>query len=349
MSAKHEYVITLNAGDYHTKPVVYDYGRNKGLELYVSSKGVQIRFETRRLKEEKALVEYADKLLQDAIRKSLVLYALHTGCPMDIGVMLISVDNAQPVICMPSLEQNSPIYSMLREFLHPIHPIWDNHEIFTTLCRFTKTSEKNDSRVAALYSLLLSKTKHYEIERFIYMWMAVNGLYSYVAQQANLHMPLTQKGKQRQLKSEEDKIRFLALYTGMRYDCFIPSAKEKKLIREAEIRFSDMAVWTDESTRNTAVSEVANKVLEEELPMDEQAFLTLWLPYKLRCKYFHAEQPVPMICFRDEYLLRVIGKLNDVIETFIDTELPRWLGKEADRKRNGTVSLALSFVLKNEM
>ena len=43
----------------------------------------------------------------------------------------------------------------------------------------SKTKTTYDSRIASLYALICSKSKHYEAERFIYLWMAFNGMYGY--------------------------------------------------------------------------------------------------------------------------------------------------------------------------
>lgn len=62
----------------------------------------------------------------------------------------------------------------------------------------------------------------------------------------------------------------------------------------------------------------------EEGKMHPYMALLLYLSYKMRCNYFHAERPVAMICFENEHPIPVLKILNAFIEDFLDSNLSRW-------------------------
>ncbi len=58
--------------------------------------------------------------------------------------------------------------------------------------------------------------------------------------------------------------------------------------------------------------------------MHPYASLLLYLSYKMRCKYFHAEKALPLICFVNEHPLPVLRVLNVILEDYLDENLHRW-------------------------
>ena len=66
------------------------------------------------------------------------------------------------------------------------------------------------------------------------------------------------------------------------------------------------------------------KVIE----FDQQALMLLWLPYQIRCNYFHGENAIPVFCYQDESLLQVISFANNLLEAFLRSELIKWICKD---------------------
>ena len=58
------------------------------------------------------------------------------------------------------------------------------------------------------------------------------------------------------------------------------------------------------------------------------AALLLYASYSFRCKYFHAERVMPLICFENEHPIPVLRFLNILIEDYIDENLYKWFSKE---------------------
>ena len=352
---KHECVVTINHFDGDAPPLKYTYRNCKDIELYVGDNGIKVRYMTTVPIDPDKLIQLKYDWLKDAIRKACIISALHSQKPFPVHFILFSIDHDQPLIYTPESNQ-SAIYSMLNAFPHRISRLMDDPQIFSLICSFNKSKEKEDSRFSSLFSYLVSKTKVYEIERFIYLWMSINGFYSHLARIVKDDVPATDRGKMRCIyKSEEDAIRFLALVSGYKYEAFFDKgAIENSLIRMTEIELSKVENVLDEQILNDTFANIMDKCKAidksgRDPPMDYKAFFTLWFPYKLRCKYFHAEQPIPMICFSDEYMLRVIGNVNTILENFLDTELPLSLNGEYLKKISRAREIAQTFLLKSEM
>jgi len=61
---------------------------------------------------------------------------------------------------------------------------------------------------------------------------------------------------------------------------------------------------------------------------DWLALMLFWLPYRLRCHYFHSENTVPVFCYEDEKLLQGLAFVNELLEGFLSKELTTWVTRE---------------------
>lgn len=62
--------------------------------------------------------------------------------------------------------------------------------------------------------------------------------------------------------------------------------------------------------------------------MDPKGFFIFWLPYQLRCKYFHGEKAVPMMSFSREAPIPTLCLVNNILEDFLDSELVKWFDND---------------------
>lgn len=53
-------------------------------------------------------------------------------------------------------------------------------------------------------------------------------------------------------------------------------------------------------------------------------FMLLWLPYRIRCKYFHSDITMPIYAVKNESILKELEILNKIIESFLDESIPVW-------------------------
>lgn len=343
---KHEYYIYINCFEKSDITITYDYRSIKNIVMDISRSGARIHFFMTKDKDHQSILHATDKMVQDAIRKAIVISYLYSGQAQTVKAIILCVDGGAPEIFLP--DSSSPIlFSMFREDARQLSKAWNDSNIFQTVCSFTKTKEKDDSRFAALYAFLVSKSTVYEIERFTYLWMAMNGLYGFIAKQATPFLPLSAKGKPRKF-SEDDSIRFMAQLKGWKFDCAISNKNKASFFQKAELVAADKDCWISDTQLGAALSDIA-KDIGEEIQIEPAAFALLWFPYQLRCKYFHGEMPILALCFADEYLLRVFKNVNDRLELFLEEYLPQWLGEYKMKQEPLMQSLASSFVMKSEM
>lgn len=218
------------------------------------------------------------------------------------------------------------VYSMLNTMFRNMGPAWRNPAIIQEVCAKTKTRANDDRRFAALYALMLSKTKQYQIERFLNLWVAFNGYYGYLSANLKKHTNRKQDYK------EEDQIRIASCVFGWRYDTII-SRKEydaQGLLDKTEKLFLKIHAPCTELLNEGGNSEWEEAL--EGLPlvgerMEAKAYILLFC-YKVRCHYFHGDKPLPIIGFSDELLFYYISQINDYLETLLDAKLPQLFDTE---------------------
>ena len=66
--------------------------------------------------------------------------------------------------------------------------------------------------------------------------------------------------------------------------------------------------------------------------MDPMGLFLFWLPYQIRCKYFHAEKAIPMMCFLDETPIPAVRFINSLLEEFLDEELVKWFEDKNEKR-----------------
>ncbi len=69
---------------------------------------------------------------------------------------------------------------------------------------------------------------------------------------------------------------------------------------------------------------IKSQKYEEYVSMIISRSNTIFMSYKMRCKYYHAEKALPLICFVDEHPLPVLRVLNVILEHYLDENLYRW-------------------------
>ncbi|MCR5136247.1 MAG: hypothetical protein K6C12_03990 [Oscillospiraceae bacterium] len=84
--------------------------------------------------------------------------------------------------------------------------------------------------------------------------------------------------------------------------------------------------------------------------MKRHAYLYFAFPYYHRCRYFHAEAPIPLLCFQNDPLLRILEIVNRTLDSFLERELPKWFVKDfVDLQKKKIANEAQAFVLDSEI
>lgn len=336
---KYLYAIEINTPSSRRLCIEYRYGSVRGIKLSIGKRGARICFSTNRLHDATEILSEADTLVMDAIKKACLIYALVNGKSLDIQHVNVLL-NGERIVTEAFTRERPLVYSMLSGKLGIEGIGLDDPALLNQLANTPKS--KNDRTDAALTAYLVARTRTYRIERFIYLWMAVNAVYALAAEEAAGYMK-TAKGKEVTRPSEKDGLRLVAAMYNMEYP-EIRKENEKRImahafsiakhrdIMECVPVMEDTLRGTRNRVENNERYEVRSGEFEE---YDWIALMLFWLPYRLRCRYFHSENTIPIFCYEDEHLLQGLSFVNILLEHFLSLELAKWV---TDEKRKAELT-----------
>ncbi len=344
---KHTYCLVLNDGQIVMKPIAASYGNNHSILLHIKERGILIQVVTGAEKLPEIILNDEDGLFSDTIRKALLIYLIRYGKSLSVTKAVLSRDGSETNLYEKRPSASPLIFSMVEGKLRiPFTEKWRDNECETLIASTSRTAY--DGRFNALHSLTIAKSDRYESERLLYYWMAVNGLYNYVASQEKDN--INQDAYRNLMRNDKQKQEKLLSCYG--YNLFMVggssrnerNSNEKKArntvvsvlkqISLAEIdAFCEACLNSD--TDNPYVRQILgivckygngiNGVAAEEMICP---FMVIWLPYKLRCESFHAERCLPTICFRNDRNLNALRVINCLLDRFLTEELFRWFVKK---------------------
>ena len=318
---KCKYVIKAGTISQSNDLVRYLYGQTV-VTLNVSPRGFCVSYE--RPQTDKLLKE---GIVRDAIRKAELLCVLNNSKSLKYKRINVFIDEKTDCIYDADDGDTPLLYRMFSDTLTTnLSESWSDKKIQTAIANTAKSNY--DRRYAALFALIMAKSKSYEIERFIYLWMAMNALYGFMSSEYK-------KG----IRKEWKQLQVISSYYGFKYNSGPDDKKDvirgqlmgvlEKMNNEGRatlLAAIERNEWDDKSLQE------AKCIVEENIgknQLDPMGTFLFWLPYQLRCKYFHGEKAVPIMSFYDERPITVLKFVNKLLETFLDAELPKWFDSEA--------------------
>lgn len=322
---KYEYILRTSQKKPSKKPYVYNYGSTKNIRISISTNDFWIEltrsksFTIEEIKKERAF--------RDALKKAFLLCLIQNGkMPNDVVTV---VENGKAFQLNGTDEPL--VYSVCSRGLdRKMSPFWKQDECIKTILGTTKTGAGRLD--AAFYSLILAKSKTYEVEKFIYLWMSMNGLYGYMSETAEGH--LQSKKEKKWLKHEFAQLKFFTMFYGMKYRQ--PGDNDKNTVRYQlekilmSIQPKDIFDFVEAIKTNNESNPYVHDIkaylqsCADISNSDPYAYLLIWLSYQIRCKYFHSEKTLPLLSFENESPLPVLRILNLILESFLDDELYKW-------------------------
>ena len=328
-----EYKLKGNTTSSKGNVYVYKYSNTNGIRLYISHNAFTI--EVKRWINTPSEKILNDKLFIDGIRKAELIHTIFYGTTVKLKKLIISIDDEESTIFSATDDNPHVVYSLFGEKLaSPFPEDWRVHYICNSILTIKKDSDEY-RLIASLNALTMAKSKQYVAEKFMYLWMAMNGLYGYIAQIAI--KDAFSDNEKRWIKREYGQLKLFSLYLGYEYNG-IKKEKESIIRSEmealiGEISDSDYAnvlyQIKNNEANNSIVAEI-HKTLNENsiIESDPYALLLLWLSYQIRCKYFHSELSLPVFCFYEEKPLPTIKFLNYMLESFLDENLLLFFNSE---------------------
>ncbi len=295
-----------------------------------------------------------DLLFNDAVRKALLIYAIRYGKYIGITGAEVRIDSERQAAY--SAKGNEPlIYSLSEGKLRlPFNGLWKDPDVESVIAKTSKTSY--DGRFTSLHALLAAKSDRYEIERFTFYWMAMNGLYGYVGEKCRSYF--TEKArKDKKTHNECTELGFLARCCGhepcavSNNDDNLPRAHTQQIrkhisailkkIQNDEIDDFCKACLTEKSD-NRYLSAIRAGLTTEKY---DYRFVSTWplmltgYPYWIRCASFHAESALPTFCYADDGDVKVLRIVNRLLDRFLTAELPGWISENEQTAREHTARI----------
>lgn len=327
-SEKHSYIITFNKLSKHPKTYTYNYSNTKNIKIKISSNAISININMGVLYTKEEMFSYKNHTFSDAIRKAMLLHIIIYS--RNINVKMITIQTDDKIETEEFNNENMfPVHSLINYKLKRKLPkeIKKSSIINNIL---TKTKSDYDSRMSSLFALIYSKSKTYEVERFIYLWMAFNGMYGFFAQM--VPKPTRQKKLQewqqilallKTINSQYNTIRNKKVKTRI-------ADKVKSIIKRYENRTINRKVLENNNPNGlrSQIESILKQENEEEINISAYGYILTQFSYHFRCKIIHAERTIPLFSYSNDSDIISLKVINNVLEEYIDENLPKWLNEK---------------------
>ncbi len=342
---KFVYQLILNKGKIVSGPVIASFGNNHRIELHICASGALISAFSSAQKEPEDILNGNDTLFADALKKTLLLYVIRYNRFLSITKAVVTIDGIKRAEYSMNDMGLPLVYSLSNGKLRELFASEWNAASIKSVIACTSNSSY-DGRFSALHALLAAKSDRYEIERFTYYWMAMNGLYNYIA--AAGEKQAAASGIKLPVGGDAQKQDFMLRSLGYEPVCPSGIKQEKNLhckrimwhilpvIRSISLdhidEFCSACLSSDETDEYIQKIFSAINRMNEKYGYQEQyqvfPLMVVWLPYKIRCGSFHGENALPTFCYSDDNLLRALRVINRLLDRFLTGQLSFWLDSD---------------------
>ena len=328
MTKKYKYAIEINefTDSQDCKKYYYSFGKTENICIALTENSIRVSCEMTVKYDPQRFQSCEIPLFSDAIKKTLLVYLItfskdiksnaHQNPPQ---VSFFINDEHQATTSLP-------VYSLIPDTLTPkMSAAWGSEKVIENI--LTYTPSKYDSKIASLFALICAKSKDKENERFMYLWMSINGMYNYISE-------LIERPGKSKKREYEKIITMLKLYgmgeKNLRIDDRPSIANQ--IISAINDSWDDKVISAESLSDSGSHRVIGNAIFSSLSSIDSQdkitpyGYLLLELPYYFRCTYFHADKPVLLYAFEHE--LKCLRALNMIMESFLDRELYKYFSGE---------------------
>lgn len=321
---KNSYKLLINEQVSYKRSYNYDYSRTKGIELSVSKKAACISADMTTSKTLRDIIYGKQNLFSDGIKKACLCQILLYGRAMKIKTVALVCNSV--VEEKIEFKDEPVVYSIINSSIK-IPKNWLNKNAIEDVLFMPKT--KQDSRVAALYAFLCARTKIYENEKFMYYWMAVNGIYNFLSNNV-MH---NYKSKDSSKMNEIEQLTLFSEYLGYSSEVIVQtdSLRIARLVKNEIDSFSrrNIEIFKAGVFDKDFIRLVENYLVKDDgskYNVSPEAYMYLILPYTSRCELFHANKPIALFCMAEEHEVVVMRAINKVLDYLVLDNLPELFG-----------------------
>ena len=325
---KHCYEIVINKPVKKHKEFTYDYSSNKGkgIKLQISNNAIRIIAHLSSLYENDEVVASTNNIFSDAIKKALLLHLVIHSKNIHIKTMSVLIDGVSSEIPLPDGGTTPPLHSLVIANLARKTPENWSDSLFLEAV-ISQTRSNQDTRWASLYAALCAKSKTFEIERFIYLWMSFNGIYNYFSAKIKPLCPLDRNGKKQNISESHELTWLLKLYDLGQEHIYKNESKRVANDVIAILKTSDITqVQTADDLSDDLKKRIEDVLVKKDgrkYNLSAYGYLLVSFAYYFRCNVFHAGKPLPLFCYKDEIELKCLHLINTLLEEVIDSSLSK--------------------------
>lgn len=327
---KHRYQLIINHGSTTRTPYAYSFGGTKGILFHLRKNCALIEFMQNAVHSANSIRTYGDHLCSDAIKKAMLIHLILYSKPLIIKSVQLDVDGE--ISDVTTSANNTIVFSMITGPLDsPMPQTFRTASVVNSLLNTVKSSY--DGRHNALMALLLGKANPYRSEKSMYLWMAVNGFYGFLTQKANENA-IDRKKRIKDEWQEQDLMCFV-LGIGKASMSNTPREERTKIMQEAMSLLRKINIAPNVlydclmAGQESQITDELKKLLAEyKITMEPFSFFCIWLPYQIRCKFFHSNTAMPLFSYADEPMMKVLYYTNYFVERLVEENLPMWLGEK---------------------
>lgn len=334
---KYKYSVVINSIP-ETEPYFFNYGNTKNIELRISENKVSVTAEMTVKKEFDEVMCSENKLFSDAVKKALLIHIIKYSSGICIENITVYINDEKKVY--DEMNDNNYIYSLVNgKLLRKIPKEWNNPVFIQAMLNQVKS--RYDSMTASVFAYIYSQTKEYEIERFIYLWMSLNGMYNFFSNFVKQNT--SDSNKINKIGEECNQIRAISyMTTDSKGRIFKKDSKFIAFDVISVLKKWDGKSVTYESMTNGIHKDLADEISEKityrnknvketfgkRIDITSYAYVMFFLAYYYRCNVFHANKPVPLFSYIDEPDLRCLSVINGMLEKYISENLYKWFDED---------------------
>ena len=283
----------------------FNYGASKDICFQLTKGGAVLFYSAGKDYSDDFMNSHAYYLMREGVKRMVLVSLLLFSKSLQIKNLKVRVNGKN----IPEIDENCfRMYSLVDgKLMRPMSQNWNNPAVINNVLKEYKS--KYSSGMASVYALLLSKAQSKETQRFIYLWMSMNGFYN----------------TKYNVNDRESLIRIVREY-GFGTDALKKTNRDEccKIILRL---FKDIdEPMTKEELMTGQYRELGKAIsakVEEAMALPEGSvnpygFLITDFAYYLRCKMIHGNAPVQLFCYLDDLEYKAMAATNNLLEAFLD-------------------------------
>ena len=323
--ARYDYVLIINKEPKRGPLFTLTYNQTRGIQLRVGRNAAAVYVTMGVAKEPWQLLSSQDRLFSHVLKKAMVLHLVKYSKNLSFHHVTVRINGTETQFHYPD---RPPVFALTDGTLLRRFPdSWDNEAFYQGMLDQPKSQQ--GPLMSSLYALTISKSKHYQAERFFNLWLAMNGMYGFLSEKAD-ELGLSKKKNQ---KSESDLIqmkRLVRLYN-LGQETYSQATRDLIAPKILSILYRygqpiTPVMLSEPTADKILVDQIESRLIhpkENDRMMDLSAkgFVMMELGYYFRCQLFHANKPMPLVSFADEREVFFLKLISDLLEDFLETEL----------------------------